>query len=131
MSTEAQILTELYSTNRLIKNLQLEKERLEATLASLLDIKDDGATTYHLEGYKAVLSTGYNYSVDRAAYSDLKDFIPGQFNPVTEKIMMRVDNQIIKDAEKYADTETLKMLAQFISKKPKKLHIKLEKEGGE
>src|SRR5437868_11338654 len=40
-------------------------------------------------------------------------------------ISYELDKDIIRDAERYASADELKLLSQIITKKPKKLHVKL------
>lgn len=101
------------------------KEELEARVNALIDHPDDGSKTYSVDKFKITITSGYNYSLNKEEYELIKSRLPECFNPVKERIAYDIDKKIIRDAEKYASTEELVMLAEVITKKPKKLHLRV------
>lgn len=115
----------LNTINYEIAELARIKEELEARLSALLEHGDDGSKSYVVDKYKVTISTGYNYTLNKEEYMTLGSRLPTCFNPVREKISYDLDKSIIRDAEKYGSPDDLNLLAQMISKKPKKLHIRI------
>lgn len=108
-----------------IAELTRIKEELEARLCALMEHTDDGSKSYIMDKYKITISTGYNYSLNKEEFAIIGSQIPECFNPVKQKISFEIDKRIIKEAEKYASKEELNLLATIISKKPKKLAVKI------
>ena len=115
----------LNTINYEIAELARIKEELEARLCALLEHGDDGSKTYVCEKYKVTVTTGYNYTLNKEEYMTIGSRLPNCFNPVRMKTSFELDKTIIKDAEKYGSVDDLNLLAQIISKKPKKLHVKI------
>jgi hypothetical protein len=115
----------LNTINYEIAELARIKEELEARLCALLEHGDDGSKTYVCDKYKVTVTTGYNYTLNKEEYMTIGSHLPQCFNPVRQKISFELDKTIIKDAEKYGSVDDLNLLAQIISKKPKKLHVKI------
>lgn len=101
------------------------KEELEKRLCNYLEHGDDGSKTYTCDKWKATVTTGWNYTLDKEEYEILKDSLPACFNPVVERVAYDLDKKIIKDCEKYGSSTELELLSKIVSKKPKKLHIKI------
>ena len=108
-----------------IAELARIKEELEARLSALLEHSDDGSRTYICDKYKVTVTSGYNYTLNKEEFMAIASRLPQCFNPVRQKMSYEIDKSIIRDAEKYGSAEELQLLAQVISKKPKKLHIKI------
>jgi len=117
--------TTLNLVNFQIAELLRIKEELEARLCALLEHGDDGSRTYTCDKFKITVTTGYIYTLDKNEYMTIGNQIPACFNPVKQRISYDIDKQVIRDAEKYASAEEMALLSQVISKKPKKLHLKL------
>jgi hypothetical protein len=115
----------LNKINFQIAELSRIKEELEARLNALLEHSDDCSKTYVVDKYKITITSGYNYTLNKDEYSIMKSQLPACFNPVKEKISYEIDKKVIRDAEKYGSSDDLNLLAQFISKKAKKLHVKV------
>lgn len=71
------------------------------------------------------VTTGYNYTLDKDEYEVVCCRLPDCFNPVKKRISYDLDKKIIKSCEKYGSSEEVLLMSQMISKKPKKLHIKI------
>ena len=111
--------------NYQIADLSKIKAEIENKLFKLLDHPDDCSKTYTQDKFKITITTGYNYTLDKDEYSVLKDRLPACFNPVTEKISYQIDKKVIREAEKYGSSADLDLLGKIVSKKPKKLHVKI------
>lgn len=118
-------VTTLNLINFQVAELLRIKEELEARLCALLEHGDEGSKTYTHNKYKITVSTGYNYSLNKDEYEILASRVPVCFNPVKKRMAYDLDKSIIRDAEKYASADELALLAEFLEKKPKKLHIKI------
>ena len=101
------------------------KEELEKRLSAYLEHGEEGSKTYLCDKHKVTITSGYIYSLDKDEYKIMKEHIPGCFNPVREKISYELDKKIIKNAEKYGSSEDVELMSKFISKKPKKIHVKI------
>ena len=123
-----EILDAIQDANRKLEIIQRVKCDLETELARKLGHNIEGSKTYHADGYKVTLTTGYNYSLDKEKYKELNHLLPENLNPVSEKITYEVSQKMVKDAEKFADQKIMGILAEILSKKPKKLYVKLEEE---
>ena len=127
-NTETQIL-ELTSTleniNYQIAELARIKEALEQRLCVKIGHGEDGSKSYVHGKYKVTLTTGYNYTLNKEEYAILGPRLPTCFNPVVQRIAFDLDKSVIKDCEKYGSADELKLLSELISKKPKKLHVKI------
>lgn len=129
MEAHEQIVDYAKTLNKInyeIAELARIKEELEARLCALLEHGDDGSKSYVCDKYKVTVTTGYNYTLNKEEYVTIGSRIPACFNPVREKLSYELDKKIIRDAEKYGSSEELNLLAQIISKKPKKLHVSIK-----
>lgn len=118
-------ITTLNLVNFQIAELQEIKERLEARIASSLNHGEDYSKSYQQGKFKVTITTGWNYSLDKEEYQILESRIPAVFNPVKTRLAYDLDKNVLREAEKYASADELLLLSQFISKKPKKLHVKV------
>lgn len=128
MSKQEQIkdsITTLNLINYQIAELSRIKEELESRLNALLEHPDEGQKTYVFEKHKVQITSGYNYSLDKEEYEVASNNIRQEFNPVKKKTVYELDKTVIRNAEKYASQEDLMLMSSFITKKPKKLHIKI------
>jgi len=115
----------LNTVNFEIAELVRIKEELEMKLADLLDHQHDGSKSYICDKYKVTLTTGWNYSLNKDEFLVIGSRLPRCFNPVRQKIAYEIDKEVIREAERYASSEELQLLSQIITKKPKKLHLKI------
>lgn len=116
----------LNMVNYQIAELVTIKEELELRLRALLEHGDDDAQkTYKHGRYKITLSAGYIYSLNKEQYELNGDEIPDNFNPVKKKMVYEIDKRILKDIDYYCDEEQQELIYGFISKKPKKLHVRI------
>lgn len=128
MTTEEQVIDyakTLELVNYEIAELSSIKEQIEKQLFSLINHPEDASKSYVFGKYKVTLSTGYNYSLNKDEYLIVGATIPKCFNPVKQKTAYELDKHVIREAERYASSEELALLAKIISKKPKKLHVKI------
>jgi signal transduction histidine kinase len=108
-----------------IAELSRIKEALEPRLSSLLNHGEDGSKSYIAGKYKVVITTGFNYTLNKEEYAINSGRLPKCFNFVKQRVAYDIDKLVLKDAEKYASAEELELIATMVSKKAKKLHIKL------
>lgn len=111
--------------NYQIAELARIKEELEARLCALCEHGDEGQKTYTHGKYKITISTGYIFSLDKGEYEVMKNHLPDCFDPVKTKMVYEVDKKILKDLEKYGSENDKELIDKFISKKPKKLHVRI------
>ena len=127
-NTETQIL-ELTSTLENINYQMAELARIKEALEQQLFIKighgEDGSKSYIHGKYKVTVTTGYNYTLNKDEYLVMGSHLPKCFDPVIQRIAYDLDKSVIKDCEKYGSPSELKLLSDIISKKPKKLHVKI------
>lgn len=109
-----------------IAELSEIKEKIEARIVKSLNHGEDYSKTYQQGKYKVTVTTGWNYSLDKEEYEVMQSRIPAAFNPVKIRTAYDLDKQVLRDAEKYASDEELLLLSQFITKKPKKLHVSIK-----
>jgi hypothetical protein len=108
-----------------IAELSRIKEELEARLSALFEHGDDGSRTYIHDKWKVTVTAGWNYSLNKEEYEIVGKNLPACFDPVRKRIAYDLDKQVIKDAEKYASDYERALFDKLISKKPKKLHVKI------
>jgi hypothetical protein len=108
-----------------IAELHRIKEQMEMKLADLLDHHHDGSKSYVCDKYKVTITAGFNYSLNKDEYLVIGGRLPKCFNPVRQKIAYEIDKEIIREAERYASAEELQLLSSIITKKPRKLHIRV------
>lgn len=101
------------------------KEELEGRLAAFLEHPDEGQKTYIQGKYKITVNTGFNYTLNKEEYEILGNRLPACFQPVTKRVAYDLNKDVIRDIERYGSKEEIKLLSEFVSKKPKKLYIKL------
>ena len=101
------------------------KEALEPRLAELLSHGDEGSKSYIEGKWKVTVSTGYNYTLNKEEYQINSARLPACFNFVKQRVAYDIDKTTLRDAEKYASSEELELIASMVSKRAKKLHIKL------
>lgn len=118
-------ITTLNLVNFQIAELAEIKERLEARIAESLHHGEDYSKTYQQGKFKVTVSTGWNYTLDKEEYQILESRIPEAFNPVRTRLAYDIDKQVLRDAEKYGSADDLMLLSHFITKKPKKLSIRI------
>ncbi len=101
------------------------KEELEEHVSALLEHSDEGSKTYVCGAFKVTVTSGYNYSLDKEEYEILAPRLSVKFDPIRKRVAYDIDKSVIRDIEKYGNADDLKLLGSFISKKPKKIHLKL------
>lgn len=115
----------LNNINFQIAELCRIKEALEPQLVELLNHGDDGSKTYTVGKYKVTAKTGYIYSLNKEEYTIAGSRLPACFNFVKQRISYDIDKSILRDAEKYASSEELELIASMVSKKPSKLNVRI------
>lgn len=108
-----------------IADLLRVKEELEEKLKVLLNHPEEGSKTYVYGKYKITATTGFIYTLDKDGYMLYAGELAPSFNPVSMKTIFELNKQIIRDCEKYGSARDLSLLSKMISKKPKKLHIRI------
>ncbi len=115
----------LNNVNFQIAELLRIKEELDAQLNALLEHGDEGSKTYVVSKFKVTITSGYNYTLNKEEYELMGNRFPSCFNPVKKRVSYDLDKSIIKDCEKYGSAADLEIMSSVISKKPKKLHVKI------
>jgi len=118
-------IEELSAIKRLIENYKESAAVLENLIAEKLNHMDMGQKTYHVCDYKLTITSGYNYTVDKAAYARLRDTLPAKFNVVQEKLTLSANKTAIREAMKYASPAELHVIAEVVTAAPAKLQIKI------
>ncbi len=118
-------ITTLNLVNYQIAELLRIKEELEKKICELIQHPDDGTKSYIYDKYKVTITTGYIYSLDKDEWAANSNNLPKCFNPVRERLSYDLDKNIIRDCEKYGSQQEIALMSKIISKKPKKLHLKL------
>lgn len=119
--------------NKEIEILNKNKVLLEQQIAKAISHPDNCSTTYRdVAGFKLVISSGYNYSLNISQYEEIKTKLPKHLSIVTERKAYDLRLAALKDWEYYVndsqDAELKSLFDSLITKKPKKLHIKVEEE---
>jgi hypothetical protein len=78
----------LEQLNYQIAELQRIKESKEQKLRELLNHEKEGAETYVCGRFKATITTGWNYTLDKKKYEEFADLINPKFNPVQEVVKL-------------------------------------------
>ena len=117
--------TTLNMINYQIADLTRIKEQLEGKLVALIEHPDDGQRKYIYGRNAITVSTGWNYSLDKDEYEIMASHLPECFNPVRMKQVYELDKKVIRECELYGSAEQLNVMSTFISKKPKKIHVKV------
>lgn len=120
-----ELITTLNNINYQIAELSRIKEELEPRLASLLAHGDDGSKTYTEGKYKVTVTSGYIYSLNKEEFETMGSHIPACFQFVRQRMAYDIDKATLRDAEKYASSDELQLIASMVSKKPKKLHVRI------
>lgn len=133
-------LQTLNLVNFQIAELSRIKEELEARTCALVEHGDDGQKTYTVGKFKATVSTGYIYSLDKSEYEMNRVRLQSCFDPVKIKTVYEIDKSIIRDLDMYGSEEERELIfgkrvtdelgrevveGGFIKSKPKKLHVRL------
>ena len=108
-----------------IAELARVKEELEKRVNALLEHSDDGSKTYVVGKFKVTVSSGYNYTLNKEEYEVLSTRLSPCFNPVKMKQSYELDKKIIRDCEAYGSKDDVMLLSEIISKKPKKLNVRI------
>lgn len=121
-----ELATALNTCQYQIAELSRIKEALEDKLCNILQHPGEGQKTYTHGQYDITVSTGYNYTLDKDEYQILCNQFKDCFNPVTTRIAYDISKAIIRDTETYGSMEDIALLAKVVSKKPKKLSVKIK-----
>jgi len=120
------------SSLRIIKDkideLNLMKERLVDELNILVNHKPAGSKTYQFGNTKFTLTSGYNYCLDKSRYEEVVAIAPELCTFVKPVVKYDLDVKKIEALEASQYVADRKILAMMITKKPKKLYIKLHEE---
>ena len=119
------LVSTLNNVNFQLAELARIKEVLEPKLAVLLQHGEDGSKSYIAGKFKVTVTTGFNYTLNKEEYTINSSRLPQCFNFVKQRVAYDIDKATLRDAEKYASAAELELIASMVSKKAKKLHIKL------
>lgn len=104
-----------------------DKQVLEKQLSDALKHEFiDGSKTYNVEDHKIKITTGYNHSLNKKKYEELKDVINQSFNPVKVIEKYDLNKKIIRDCQEYGNEQDKYLLSQFITSTEKKMHVSIE-----
>ncbi len=120
------LVSTLNNINYQIAELKVIKEALEPRLSALLEHGEEGSKTYNAGKFKITCKTGYIYSLDKEEYQINASRLPACFNFVTQRISYDINKNILRDAEKYASSPELELIATMVSKKPSKLSVSIK-----
>ena len=120
------LISTLNNINYQLAELQRIKEALEPRVAELLNHGDDGSKTYVAGKFKVTCKTGYIYSLNKEEYMTMGSRIPACFQFVKQRVSYDIDKATLRDAEKYASSEELELIATMVSKKSSKLHVSIK-----
>jgi len=128
--TEDELIIDKVSTldtiNYQIAELIRIKEELESRLQTLLHHSENQSKTYICGKYKVVLNTGWNYAIDKEEYNIYENKLAADLNPVKKVLKYELDKEILRNIERYASEDDMLLLSNFLSKKPKKLHVAIK-----
>ncbi|MES2133160.1 MAG: hypothetical protein V4506_12515 [Bacteroidota bacterium] len=121
------VITALKLINHQIKKLESDKEVLEKKAALLLEHGDEGQKSYAVDNNKVIITTGFIYTLNEEAYLEKKtsNTIPAYKDPVTIKTSYHLNKTLLRSLQEFGTQDTLMELKDYITKKPKKLHIKI------
>lgn len=122
-SAKKDAATTLNLVNYQIAELIRIKEELEKRLCALFEHGGEGQKTYIADKYDVTIRTGLIYSLNKSAYSLLKDEIREGFDPVKESIKYDVDKKIVRKIYEEGSQQDLVNLSQFVTTKDAKLHV--------
>lgn len=120
-----EIISTLNNINYQIAEFSRIKEELDRQLAALLEHGDEGSKTYIHGKYKVTVTSGYNYTLNKEEWEIIGSRMPICFQPVRQRMAYDIDKNIIRDCERYGSQEDKMLMSEFISKKSKKIHIKI------
>ncbi|NBT30480.1 MAG: hypothetical protein EBT13_00855 [Rhodobacteraceae bacterium] len=98
---------------------------IEAQLAAALDVKDEGAITHKIDGYKVTLTQPVYRSVDAELWEKIKDRVPVAMRPV--KVKLEADATGIKYLANN-EPEIWNKIAEAFTTKPGKIGIKIQED---
>ena len=119
------LVSTLENINYQVAELLRIKESLEPRVAELLGHGDDGSKSYTVGKFKVTAKTGYIYTLNKEEYMIQGARLPACFNFVKQRTSFDIDKSVLRDAEKYASSEELELIASMVSKKSSKLNIKI------
>lgn len=113
--------------NAEIQKWSADKQVLEKQLSDALKHEFiDGSKTYNLDNHKVKITTGYNHSLNKKKYEELKDVINAAFDPVKKVEKYELNKKVIRDCHEYGSEQDRYLLSQFITSTEKKMHVSVE-----
>jgi hypothetical protein len=102
-----------------------QKEILVNETSLLVNQKDCGSKTYNFGRDKFTITSGYNYKLDIDRYIDIHNVAPEICTFVKQEVKYVLDEKKISQLENSNYVADRKIVNMLITKKPKKVHIKL------
>ena len=118
-------ITTLRLINEKMDEYNRQKEILINETSVLVNQKDKGSRTYNFGKDKFTITTGYNYKLDIDTYIDIHNVAPELCTFVKQEIKYVLDEKKIAALESSNYVADRKIVNMLITKKPKKVHIKL------
>jgi gamma-glutamyl:cysteine ligase YbdK (ATP-grasp superfamily) len=100
-----------------------QRHKVEAQLAQALEVKDEGAITHQIEGYKITLTQPVSRKLDERAWALVKDGCPEALRPV--KLKLEADATGVKWLAANEPAIWRKIASAFETK-PGKVGVKVE-----
>lgn len=114
--------------NKQIAELNRIKLDVEARIVELVQHPNQGQKTYQVDTYKVQIRSGFNYTVNKKVYLDLRESeqIPPDLNPVNAIVKYEVDKKMLHEIESRNDFCDLSLIKRFIVMTPKKTNISIQ-----
>jgi len=125
MSNLATLARDWLEAKRDEKKANLRRLDIEAQLAQAIEIKSEGASTTHIEGYKITATQPISRKVDPVAWEKVKSKLPPILWPVKFKLEADVAGcKYLANNE----PELWSMVAEAFEAKPGKIGFKIEED---
>ena len=125
MSNLATLARDWLDAKRDEKKANMRRLDIEAQLAEALEIKSEGASTTHIEGYKITATQPVTRKVDPVAWEKVKNKLPTILWPV--KFKLEADATGCKYLANN-EPELWSMVAEAFEAKPGKIGFKIEED---
>ena len=125
MSNLATLARDWLEAKRDEKKANMRRLDIEAQLAQALEIKSEGASTTHIEGYKITATQPVTRKVDPVTWEKVKNKLPTNMWPV--KFKLEADATGCKYLANN-EPELWSMVAEAFEAKPGKIGFKIEED---
>lgn len=120
---DVKTLCESYdSLGRQIAQLELAREKLAENIISAIGHDHVGQKTYQLDGVKLTITTKENYTLDKSRLNvEWSESLP-----INRSYSYTLREKDFKAMMEHGNSEQKQMLAEIVTSKPAKPHIKME-----